>query len=95
MSSGYMKLKSYSDNKFVFNVCHMIDAKTSLDQDMVLEFVNGRWIASIAFDDFPPQDTPSLAVGKLSKWLATLSKACDAESIKALDLERLTNTINF
>jgi len=95
MSKGRMKLKAYSDNKFVFNVTSSLDSKTLLDQDMTLEMVNGKWLASIAFDDFPSQDTPSAAVSKLSEWLITLSNACDSESIKHLDLERLTNTIKF
>lgn len=78
----------WSENhvKAVINIAVPIDNSTTLDQDMTIERVDGKWVASIALDEFPAQDTAELAADKLGKWLFALSKGVKGKNIKHLKL---------
>ena len=58
----------------VINVKVPLNNSISLDQDMTVRRVNGKWVAMIEFDSFPGQETPEAAVDKLGQWLLALSK---------------------
>lgn len=73
----------------VINVKVPLNNSTSLDQDMTVQRVGGKWVATIEFDSFPSQETPEAAVDKLGQWLLALSKGVKGRNIKYLKLGEL------
>lgn len=90
-----MKIKSIKnervESKIVINVVGSVDSKTSVEQDMTLtKDQYGRWIATIALDDFPRKESPEEAAERLSQWLSALSKGIKKSTIKKMKLNQLT-----
>ena len=81
--------------KAVVNVKVPLNNSTSLDQDMTIQRVDGRWVATIEFDSFPEQETPEDAVDKLGQWLLALSKGVKGRNIKYLKLSEMFKAKNF
>ena len=79
----------------VINVKVPLNNQTSLDQDMTVKRVDGKWIATIEFDSFPNQETPEAAVDKLGQWLSALSKGVKGKNIKHLKLGEIFKPKSF
>ncbi|AUR81992.1 hypothetical protein NVP1017O_23 [Vibrio phage 1.017.O._10N.286.55.C11] len=81
--------------KAIVNVKVPLNNSTSLDQDMTVQRVGGKWIATIEFDSFPHQDTVEDAVDKLGSWLLALSKGVKGRYVKHLKLGEIFKSKNF
>lgn len=82
--------------KVVINVHADIDRSNGLEQDLTLtRNQQGKWIATIALDDFPEKETPEEAVERLQLWLKTLAKGLSHRQVKKLNLTTILNSINF
>ena len=57
-----------------FQVMHS-NGVTTLEQKLYIEKQFGKWTASIAFDDFPEQESGEDAALKLAEWMDRLAKA--------------------
>lgn len=80
----------------VVNVSGDFDRSNGLEQNLTLtKNDQGRWVAQIALDDFPPQETPELAVQRLQLWLKTLAKSLNQRKFKKINLAEIVKTINF
>lgn len=84
MNKGKVVLEKFlrgSDGKpslYEYSVEHN-NGSTSIEQTMTLTASSGllktSWLASVALDDFPPQETPQKAAEKLADWLERLASA--------------------
>ena len=67
-----------SRHEFSYSVEHN-NGTTSLEQTLVIQgldhLFSPRWVASIKFDEFPPQQSPELAALKLAEWMERLAAA--------------------
>lgn len=102
MSAIKLKSISTSEGKFdvsakvVINVSGSFDRSNGLEQDLTLtRNKNGRWLATIALDEFPEKDTPEEAVERLSLWLKILSKGINHKQVKKLNLSTILSSISF
>jgi len=82
MNKGKVELKEFTNSKdsqaFWYSVEHNNGA-TSVEQSLKISSIDGvfnpTWVASLALDDFPPQDTPLEAAHKMADWLERLASA--------------------
>lgn len=82
MNEGKVELKEFSKGKdiqtFLYSIEHN-NGETSVEQSLKISSVDGlfnpTWVANLALDDFPPQDTPLEAAHKMADWLERLAAA--------------------
>lgn len=77
------------------NVAVALNSRTTLDQDITIKRVDGKWVATVALDEFPEQDTAEQAVDKLGSWLLALSKGVKGRNIKHLKLNDIFKPKSF
>jgi len=82
MNKGKVELVRYQKNKdgqFFEYAVEQNNGTTSVEQDLTIKAVDGlrgcKWVASIAMDDFPPQESAHDAAHKLADWLERLASA--------------------
>lgn len=62
-----------------FDVAHS-NEKSTVDQKLTVEKLNGKWVAKIEMDKFPSQDTAKEAAHKLGDWMVRLGQAIIEEN---------------
>lgn len=94
---------------FVDNKNHHFDAKSEiklsvtvaigrdrdLEQELTIKKMSSMWVAEIAMDEFPGQESPEDACNKLSEWLLALSRGVKGKNIKHLNIEKMFNRKYF
>ena len=83
MNKGKVTLKKLicnGNDKYIEFLVESDNPQTHLDQTMVIEFIHGKWVASIDLDEFPAQDSAKNAAHKLGEWLERLGSAINEES---------------
>lgn len=56
------------------------NGSSTVDQKLTIEMLNGKWVARIAMDEFPAQDTAKAAAHKLGDWLVRLGQSINEEN---------------
>lgn len=62
-----------------FSVAHN-NGRTTVEQKLKVENLNGTWTAKMEFDDFPHQDTAKDAAHKLGDWMVRLGQSIIEEN---------------
>jgi len=91
MNKGKVELHKYTKGKDAQVFEYMIEqnnGSTSVDQLLTISSVDGlfnpKWVAKLALDDFPPQETPKNAALKMADWLERLAAAIRAGEYQSL-----------
>ena len=56
------------------------NGKTTVEQKLIIESINGKWVAKIVMDGIPPKDTAKEAAHKLGDWLVRLGQSINEEN---------------
>jgi len=95
MNKGKVELIRYTNDKdakvFEYSVVHN-NGSTCVEQQLTIRSTGGQadsaWIAELALDDFPEQETPEDAALKMASWLERL-----AASIRSGEYQPLQNAV--
>lgn len=66
------KLKSVDKKCIQYTMGHN-NGTTTLEQEVYLRKKGNKWVASISFEDFIPEDSADEAINKLADWLERMS----------------------
>lgn len=91
MNKGKVELSAYRKTKDASVFDYLVEhnnGSTSVDQLLTISSIDGlfdpKWVAKLALDEFPPQETPQKAAIKMAEWLERLAAAMRSGEYQSL-----------